>query len=346
MTRLLAITVLCVACPAILAAPPTESEVRQWIRDLEDTRFRVRVTASIRLGELNSHAIPLLKEPALNGDLETSERTLKILGELADSKEKTTEAAARDVLREIAAGDSARANTARSILGKRRHECIRKMEEAGAVLQGEEGRVRRIYLDGVSVTEMGNLLPMLAEFPEAEYFSASTKAFDDRSAKSLASLPNLRDLNLFESSIGDEALKTIATLKKLRRLPMGKTKVTDEGLKRLSGLKEMDYIGVRGTAITDAGVKHLTCHTKLTGLHLAETAVTDAGVAELKAFPNLQMLYLNDTAITDRSIEALEKLADLEWVTLMKTQTTFEGRTKLREALKNVRVADEEKDYP
>ena len=74
--------------------------------------------------------------------------------------------------------------------------------------------------------------------------------------------------------------------------------------------------------------------------------MTDAGVAELKAFPNLQMLYLNDTAITDRSIEALEKLADLEWVTLMKTQTTFEGRTKLREALKNVRVADEEKDYP
>jgi serine/threonine-protein kinase len=104
-------------------------------------------------------------------------------------------------------------------------------------------------------------------------------ALDDAGLRRLATLTELRQLNLAGTNVTDAGLKGLAALKELR---LGGTAVTDAGLKELAALRALATLGLEGTGVTDAGLKELAALRELRSLRLAQTAVTDAGVAALK----------------------------------------------------------------
>lgn len=330
--------------PFAVAQQPTPEQIQQWISDLDHPRYRVRDLASIQLQKAGAAAIPALKEPATRGSAESSDRALKILGALSEAPDASTEALARDMLRGLSEEKSVISHSARDLLQRRRLAYVTRLEQLGATLTRFNDRIMRIHLD--EVTDMKLAAPMLREFPEIEYISATTKAFDDAAAKNLACMTHLQELYIFQSSLSDDGLKTIGQIKTLRRVPMGYTNVTDQGLSSLKNLSELEYLGLRGNKITDAGMKHITALKKLTGLHIGETKVTDTGITELKKLPRLKTLYLDQLTITDRSIPVFGMLKELEYITAVKSGITFEGRRRLKEMLPNLQIPEDERDYP
>jgi hypothetical protein len=329
---LLALTAIC------RAEPPSAEQIQQWILDLDDSSYRVRDQAAKQLRLSGAEVAAALAKAAKTGSAETSDRTMRILGEMADGDDAKAEAAARRQLRRLADGESKVAGEAKSLLNRKRNRLLATLLLSGASYDDNVGGVTDITLDRVA--DLESVLPMLKYFPELEYLSISNRQFTDAGAAHLKDLPNLRDLNLFESNIGDEGLKQLTGLKNLRRIPMGHTRVTDKGLKIISGMTQLEYIGVRGDDVTDEGLAHLKGLTNLTGLCLGETKVTDDGLKHLAPLTKLDSLYLYKTGITDAGLEHLNELKNLLYLYLKNTKTTAKGRARLKDAIPGVRITD------
>ena len=84
----------------------------------------------------------------------------------------------------------------------------------------------------------------------------------------------------------------------------------------------------------DAGLKHLRDATHVNELFVSGNPITDTGLENLKTMKNLRVIWLIETQVTDRGLESLKELKDLAVVYLGDdTQTTPEGRVRLRKAL-------------
>ncbi len=79
MYRCLLALLIALACSALWAAPPTEAEIQQAVKDLADKRFTVREKASKTLWQAGSAAEPALKEAQHSKDPETARRARAIL---------------------------------------------------------------------------------------------------------------------------------------------------------------------------------------------------------------------------------------------------------------------------
>jgi hypothetical protein len=338
MPRLFPLLVLLSFTAICRAESPSAEQIQQWIRDLDDSSYRVRDQAAKQLRHSGAEVAAALAKAAKTGSAETSDRAMRILGEMADGDDAKVEAAARRQLRRLADGESKVAGEAKSLLNRKRNRLLATLLLAGASYEDTRDGVTAITLDRVA--DLESVLPMLKYFPELEYLSISNKRFTDTGAAHLADLANLRDLNLFESNIGDEGLKHLTGLKNLRRIPMGHTRVTDKGLEIISGMTQLEYVGVRGDNVTDAGLAHLKELTNLTGLYLGETKVTDEGLKKLAVFTKLEGLYLHTTGITDAGLEHLKEFKDLRYLYLKNTKTTAAGRARLKDSLPDVRVPD------
>ena len=336
MPRGLAIAVFVLAAGPVAGAPPSAEEIQAWVKDLDSPSFKTRDLAARNLRQAGPDAAAALAKAARTGTVETADRALRLLGEMAEGPDAKAEAAARRHLRRLAEGNSPAANDARAILHRKRNRILAQILFAGAAYDEHRGTVTRIDLD--DARDLTTIMPLLKEFPELESLSISNRAFTDGEARHLADLPNLRDLNLFQSNIGDEGLKHLTGLKNLRWLPMGKTRVTNKGLQVISGMTQLEYVGVRGNDVTDDGLVHLKGLTNLTGLFLGETKVTDAGLKHLTPLTRLRELVLLDLPITDDGLEQLKGFKDLRDVYLHKTRTTEDGRARLKEAIPDVTI--------
>jgi hypothetical protein len=322
------------------APPPSSAELRDAVRDLDHERYRVRTIAARKLLNAGKDAIEPLAKAAVSGTPTAADRAVKILCELAFNGTNETMTAARAALRLVAAADGPGGEGARAALRQQRGQVIDKMQLAGASFQFNDEKVRAIYFD--QAKGLDSLLPLLAEFPEVEELSFSTKQFNDAGMKHLVGLKNVKWLNLYASDIGDDALKRLKEFPKLETVPMGSTRVTDAGLKHLADLTQLEYVGLRDNNVTDAGLVHLEKLTNLTGLTLQETKVTDAGLARLKPLTNLNHLRLQTTAITDAGLEHLTPLKNLRRLEASGTKVTRQGAEKLEEAIPGLTVVTRE----
>src|SRR5438067_3841607 len=78
MSRLFPLVIILIATP-VLAAPPTDAEIQQAIRDLGDKRFAVREKASKFLWLAGEKAEAALKDAVATRDPETARRAKDIL---------------------------------------------------------------------------------------------------------------------------------------------------------------------------------------------------------------------------------------------------------------------------
>lgn len=120
----------------------------------------------------------------------------------------------------------------------------------------------------------------------------------DEICRRIASLGDLRTLDLAGSTIDDRQLVLLAPLARLETLNLSSTAITDAGLKQLSQFPQLKHVNLENTAITDAGLVHMQILSKLESLQLSLTEVTDDGLSALGPLPALKALDVQLTAVS------------------------------------------------
>ena len=107
----------------------------------------------------------------------------------------------------------------------------------------------------------------------------------------LSDLPTLTDLRLNMRQLPDEGIRPVATLTQLRRLDLWCSQITDHALSHLAGLHQLQTLDLYSTQVTDEGLRHLQGLRNLKQLKLRRTNVTCQGAATLqKELPNCEIL--------------------------------------------------------
>jgi endonuclease YncB( thermonuclease family) len=164
-----------------------------------------------------------------------------------------------------------------------------KVTPAG-VLRLIKGRkkLRRLELSGVDLRD--EHLQALKDLTALETLNLRSTLITDQGVAQLASLTNLRNLNISTNRgrITDAALEAIKPMKTLQYLDLDRTAITDAGLVHLGAMRHLLGLQFAHTAITDAGLEHLRSLSKLTSLNSRGTKITRAGREKLaRALPLL-----------------------------------------------------------
>jgi Leucine-rich repeat (LRR) protein len=92
-------------------------------------------------------------------------------------------------------------------------------------------------------------------------------------------------LQMANADVTDETLRYLASLKQLRELDLNNSQITDEGLKQLAELPKLRDLRLARTRITDEGFRqYLIGKESLMNLDLTGTSVSSKTVREWKSF--------------------------------------------------------------
>jgi hypothetical protein len=104
----------------------------------------------------------------------------------------------------------------------------------------------------------------------------------------LRNLGHLIEVKAYGLELGDEGFKHLASLSQLKRLDLSGTKCTDADIELFAGLLNLEELALGNTAVTDASVtKFIALHRfnkfqKLKGIELSSTRITQAGLTRLR----------------------------------------------------------------
>lgn len=120
----------------------------------------------------------------------------------------------------------------------------------------------------------------------------SANKLTDASIKSLASLPDLEDLQLWGNTmIGTDGFKLPAGFANLRRLSLEFTSVDDRAMQAIARLPNLRMLDIRFTKVTDAGLARLSDSKSLGVLLVSESAATKRGIRHLQRLPFLHTVF-------------------------------------------------------
>ncbi|MCA9770986.1 MAG: hypothetical protein KC466_01175 [Myxococcales bacterium] len=137
----------------------------------------------------------------------------------------------------------------------------------------------------------------------------------DDGIRYVASLTNLRELDLRGTAVDGEGLRHVASLKNLETLNLSETRVGDDDLAYLAPLGALRQLFLWNTEITDRGISLVRGFVGLEVLDLANTPITDAGLTVLDGLTSLRRLDLSGTRVTPAAVEQLrEQMPDCEIV--------------------------------
>jgi hypothetical protein len=80
---------------------------------------------------------------------------------------------------------------------------------------------------------------------------------NDSIIEPLRSLPNLKRLDLSDTSVSDSGLNNLEELLYLKYLILDGTPITDDGLRSLKSMKNLNLLDLSRTNISDDGMEHL-----------------------------------------------------------------------------------------
>ena len=123
----------------------------------------------------------------------------------------------------------------------------------------------------------------------------------------IAKLTQIEHLRIRGGSIGDDGLKALATMPNLKALNIPQGKFTDAGLAHLKELPKLEMLRIGSPNVTDKGIAELNDFPSLSRVHLIDIPITDRGLADLQAIPKLESLYLDGANISDAAVDELFK---------------------------------------
>lgn len=172
----------------------------------------------------------------------------------------------------------------------------------------------------------------------------------------IATLSNLKTLQIDSGNLTDGQLEIITRLSKLQDLEVTSTRIstgiahacrlkhltvlrlyeshtTDSDLSQLALVRQLEVLTLESNEITDSGLSHLAVLTNLKDLQLLSDKITNSGLPVIAALPKLRYLNLWNAQITDAGLAHLKRLAHLEIIELHNTGVTQAGADDLQKAL-------------
>ena len=184
-------------------------------------------------------------------------------------------------------------------------------------------------------------LSILSSYEEITDLSLEGTQLSEEDLTTLAQLPKLEWLNLYQTKIGNTGARILSQSKSIKLLPLGKSGINDQAMLYIGQMKQLTYLGLRGNPVTDVSAPHLANLTNLEGLYLGKTRVTDKTVKMISYLPRLSKLWLHDLNISDDCTGDLSKMSKLRELHLYATQITESGVRKIKDALPRCRVIHE-----
>lgn len=183
--------------------------------------------------------------------------------------------------------------------------------------------------------------------------------------KSMSELP-LTCLHLEWTGITDDGMKYLPGRRTMERLYIENTQISERGLRAIAeypivyllvgGCAQVDddcvdfivktwpglqVLSLSDTAVTANGVKKLAALHELKELKLAALRLNDESLEPVLNLKNLEQLTLRANNISDVTLERIAKLPKIDKVDLTHCDnTTKEGKEKLQETLKELRIHD------
>ena len=193
----------------------------------------------------------------------------------------------------------------------------------------------RLYIFDADVGDAG--LARIAHLPKLETLEISSRSLvskrlvTDLGVEAVArSMPELRELDLYDSDVTDASLASIGRLSKLTTVRLSGPKVTDAGVAHLSNLRDLEVLQLGQVTVTDEGLKHIQHLKKLRILNFDSDRITDAGLAHIAGLTNLEHLLINSSAITDAGLAHIAGLTKLQSLDLSRGQITGVGLAHLK----------------
>ena len=178
-------------------------------------------------------------------------------------------------------------------------------------------------------------LKPVSQMPQLERFSIHwVDTVTDDGIQYLASMPNLRKLDLYNAKLTDKACEYISQIKTLDYLNLPNHQITDEGISRICELENLKFLWAGGSSSSPLTDKSLVSVSKLKNLEelcIAGNGFTDEGVKNIAGLKNLKRLWLfNAPQVTDASLKVIGQLKKLQTLALpSKSQITVSGLKNL-----------------
>jgi hypothetical protein len=133
-----------------------------------------------------------------------------------------------------------------------------------------------------------NRLPRL---PKLEFLNLQLGAYvSDESLTCLASVPQLKNLQIVAGSLTLDGFRRIASCHELTTIRLVNCEMPDEGIEQLAALPDLTLLGLHGSTVSDAAISHIGRLRGLKVLQLTHTYVSEDGVLKLtQLLPDCQI---------------------------------------------------------
>ncbi|PQO31118.1 hypothetical protein C5Y96_12230 [Blastopirellula marina] len=161
--------------------------------------------------------------------------------------------------------------------------------------------------------DVNTLVPLLASCGRLGYLQLPSQTLSDQSIETLARLPKLVELVLYDTPLTVEQLKLLSQAPSLRSIKLTGPTATDQHLQQLSHFSNLEKVTLKDTTITDSGMQSLGQLPELAWLEIEHaSAVTNAGLAALTPCQKLTHLWLRGTKVDNGCIETLKSLPEVD----------------------------------
>jgi hypothetical protein len=252
------------------ASAPSAEQIAALIDQLDADTFAVRETATAQLIAAGGAVIEPLAASLASATLESSNRSLHILRELACQDDPETAEAARSALTRAAApritSTARRASAALAAVDDiRRERAVRAMEKLGAAFENEDRRVGQIPIKadmrslaiGPAWTGAAADWRHLEALNDVERITLEGEKIDDEVLKQVASMANLLVVSIKRANITEKGIAELARLPKLQQLEIMYSPVGDGAIEELALLKSTPWFRLFGAKITSEGADRL-----------------------------------------------------------------------------------------
>ena len=209
----------------------------------------------------------------------------------------------------------------------------------GSVVRDAQSRVTGLRLDLAWVTD-GDI-SFLASLPELKTLDLSFTLITDAGMEQLSTLKGVEHLNLQSAELlTDTAIAHIRGWKKLRSLNLRGTDITDTSMEYVAGLTALESLDVSYTQVTNNGMEFLAPLNRIEQLSIGGNKISGPGLHILKSLPRLKRLNLSGaqkrnsgtwaTTIKEGDMETIGALTKLESLNLAGLRVTNSGLSRLK----------------
>jgi len=161
----------------------------------------------------------------------------------------------------------------------------------------------------------------------------------------LASLRDLRALDLTGVGLTDVRLAALPDWPRLEQLELGGNPIRGPGLARLARYPRLRELGLANAPLDNEGLRHLPRMPNLSALDLSGTRITDAGVDHLGDFHALQELWL-PSGVIGIGLKGLYELRRLNELLLESPRIDVAFVKRLQQQLPSCRVRMSSMELP